>query len=154
MKRLIALMTTGLLLMAVAAPVVAKGGPAAQAFPLYATGDIGCDGAEDRDLRGGRGLLRPTKAGVAFQVVLTNAAADWEYYVEVQEEFGGCIYVLGLFDGFRTNHKGKGVFRGMLPLAPGTYSLNIDVVSAEGSPPDYRHREIGGFGYVEVRVPE
>jgi len=38
----------------------------AEAFPMYATGEIGCEGAEETDNRGGRALLRPVKGGVAF----------------------------------------------------------------------------------------
>jgi len=59
---------------------------------------------------------------------------------------------LGTLDGFTTDKNGHGVFRGMVELKPGTYSLNIDVVSAQGVPPDSGHREIGGFGCVEITV--
>ena len=125
------------------------------AFPMYATGEIGCDGAEERSNRVGRAVLRPVEDGVRYNIVLRNVAPDWDYYLELQVETADCQHVAAFVDGFTSNRRGKLRLRGVFDLPPGVYRVNVDVVSdpSDNVPPDSRHREIGGYGYVEIVVP-
>lgn len=124
-------------------------------FPLYATGDIGCNGAEETDNRVGTGYICSKGTEVYYEAQLEGVAEDWEYYIELQTQEGGCLDVLSQIDGFTTDDNGDGVFSGTFE-APvvGAYDLNIDVVSAQEVPPDPRNREIGGEGYAQIIVEE
>lgn len=126
--------------------------PDEASFPMYATGDIGCDGAKKKINNVGTAHLTGGDGELSWRVELTGAAANWDYYVEVQQDNGKCQTVLWTYPGFKTDGSGNGIFEDKLSLPAGRYLLNLDVVSESGVPPFAGHREIGGYGFREIGI--
>jgi len=133
-------------------PVVPPRARAPIGATLYADGSVGCSGADDLTERAGEVTLRAVPDGIAFQVVLAGAAANWPYYVELSRN-GGCS-VPQQFRGFRTDSHGNGVFTGVYRANRGDYSLLVDVVSDPGTriPPNPKYREIAPADLISVVV--
>ena len=156
MRRLpIVLILLLVLALLAASPVsAAPGDRAASASPMFATGDIGCDGAEDTTNKVGMAMLRPVDDGIAYKIVLNGIEPNWPYYIELQIETNDCQDVAHFVDGFTSDKNGHLHITGVFEMGPGTYRANIDVVSPIGPPDaDPRNREIGGYGFIEVTGP-
>ena len=125
-----------------------------QIHTLYADGSIDCEGADDLSLPAGQVILAPNPRGIRFAIRLYNAAANWDYYAEVQENlcFGGPT---AIYYGIRTDENGHAVFQGFYEADYGPHLILVDVVShpPDNVPPDERHREIGMDYQVEIWVP-
>jgi hypothetical protein len=136
-----------------AIPVLSGSGTNAVTAPLYADGSVQCSGADDLSDRVGRVILRPVGNGIHFQVVLTGAAPNWDYYVELSQN--GVCTGAQQFHGFKTGGNGNGVFKGVYAANPGSYLVLVDVVSDPSSsvPPDPKHREIAPSDLLSVSVP-
>ena len=122
---------------------------------LYADGSVDCPDhwADDLSSPAGKVVFRTTADGVWFHIVFTDAAPNSEYNVAVNLEDGDCITGTQNFSGFTTNQNGKGVFSGTYITGPETYSIQVNVASIIGVPPNPKHREIAPAGFVEITVP-
>lgn len=129
------------------------------AVTVYGDGDIGCPShvASDTALPVGTVVFQPEAAGeVRVVVTLADAAADWEYDVELWSD-ESCLSGVPLsafgVPRLTTDADGAGELRHVFTeLAPGTYRLNVNLSSRAGVPPDARHREMGASVFTEVVV--
>jgi hypothetical protein len=131
----------------------AQSGAHAVTAHLYADGSVQCSGADDVSNKVGKVVLKTVEEGVSFQVVLTHAASNWNYYVELSQ--GGTCREIQRFYGFKTGKNGNGVFKGVYAVNSGSYQLLVDVVSDPSSlvPPDPTHREIAPGELINIVVP-
>jgi hypothetical protein len=129
------------------------------AVTIFGDGAIGCPNhvADDDSLPVGTVTFEPGIGEVKVTVVLTDAAPDSRYYVEVWSD-ESCVVgePLGGYDTpapeFDTDGEGTGELDFVVPgLEPGTYRLNVDVVIM-GEFEDLRHREMGAAEFTEVVV--
>ena len=160
MRRSVLLLAVVLVLIgataALATPPAESGDRRAVVETLYADGSINCPDhwADDLSTPVGRVVFRPTTDGIHFHVVFTDAAPNWEYEVVVNLESGDFIEynALQAFESLTTNKNGTGVFSGTFLADPGTYSIEVNVVSAQGDPLDPKYGEIGPSGFAQVTV--
>lgn len=160
MRRIVLLLAVVLVLVvaaaALAAPPTEPGDRRAMVETLYADGSIGCPDhwADDLSTPVGKVVFRPTTDGVHFHVVFTDAAPNWQYEIVVNLESGDCIDwdAVQAFESLITDKNGTGVFDGTYLADPGTYSIEVNVVSEWGVTPNPKHREIGPAGFAEVTV--
>jgi hypothetical protein len=128
---------------------------------IYGDGDVNCPDhwAQDESLPVGTVTFRPTDAGVDVEIVLTDAAPNWTYSVEVlPEDFCVSEEVLLASDvELVTDEDGAGQIRfAVTGLTPGTtYRLLVNVVSEPSTevPEDPRLREMAPAGLTEVAIP-
>jgi hypothetical protein len=116
--------------------------------------------ATDDSLPVGTVAFDPGSREVGIRVILTDAAPEWEYYVEVWTD-EGCQTEQPLRGDqsetptFRTDEEGAGELDFVLSgIEPGTYRLNVDVVSSIDEPEDPRHGEIAASSFTEIVVDE
>ena len=143
--------------MAASASAAPDGNPSAAVTTIYGDGDVSCPGhyADDLSTPVGRVVFRPVEDGVHFRIILNNAAPDWTYGVAVNLELGDCIDfdAVQSFTGLTTNKNGVGRLTGTYVTEPGTYSIQVNVVSADGVPDNPLHREMAPARFVQVTVP-
>ena len=138
--------------MAIAIPALAGTNAHAMVEPIYADGSVGCPGADDVSNRVGTVMVRPVEEGVAFHLVLTDAAPNWNYYVELSQA-GTCLN--GVRYTFSTGRNGQAIVDGIYPVSPGDYTILVDVVSnpSNNVPPDPTRREMAPGGLISITVP-
>jgi hypothetical protein len=135
---------------------------ASDAVTIYGDGDVSCPNhvADDDSLPVGTVRFEPGPGEVRVTVALTDAAPEWNYYVEVWTD-EGCETETPLLGDepadtrFTTDGDGAGELEFVLTgIEPGTYQLNVDVVARLGEPADPRHAEIAAAEFTEVIVDD
>ena len=121
---------------------------------LYADGSIECPDhwADDTSTPVGQVTFRSTEYGIRFDIVLTAAAPNWDYEVAINQQAGDCINKSQYFSGPATDENGDGSYGATYIAGPGSYAIQANVASANGVPPNPKHREIGQNGFVSIRV--
>jgi hypothetical protein len=160
-RRVLAVAVAALFVFSGTAALAGSGNKAVVAT-LYGDGDINCPGhvADDLSTPVGKVAFRPTTDGYWMNVVLTNAAPNWEYNVAVNLDVGNgededdCFLGVDEYEGaITTNSQGVGVFRASSDLFSGDVLIQVNIGSAEGVPPNPLHREISQASFVQITVP-
>ncbi len=141
---------------------LADDGNGAVVATLYGDGNIDCPGhvADELSTPVGHVVFRPTSDGYRMNVVLTNAAPNWEYHVSVNLDVGegqakeDCFLGADSYEGaLTTNSQGAGVFQASSDLFSGDLLIQVVISSGENVPPNPLHREIGHSSFVGITVP-
>ncbi len=127
---------------------------------LYGDGGIGCPNhvADDQSLPVGEVAYFPGEGELRVVITLTDAAPNRAYGVELWGDESCDIAEhpwgpLGTSRRLTTDANGAGqldhLFTG---IPPGTYRVNVNLVTETDSDDDFRHREMGAATFTEVVV--